>query len=68
MVLLLADGRSIASVARDLGQQRRIVRKWADRFVKKRLRGLEDGSGRGRPALFPPCGCAAPDQAGVRAS
>lgn len=41
-ILLLADNYSIAAVARSVGRQRRIVRKWAQRFVKKRLEGLQD--------------------------
>jgi hypothetical protein len=68
LMLLLADGRSISGAANDLGQQRRIVRKWAERFVKKRLRGLNDGARSGRPARFSPCDRDADHQARVRAA
>jgi hypothetical protein len=54
VVLHLADGQSIGRVAREVGLQRRIVRKWAERFVKKRLRGLDDAARSGRPARFSP--------------
>jgi len=53
-VLLLAAGGSVSAVARQVGRQRRIVRKWAQRFVRKRLRGLEDLLRSGRPARFSP--------------
>jgi hypothetical protein len=68
LVLLLADGRSISGAAQDLGLERRIVRKWADRFVRKRMRGLEDAARSGRPARFSPGGRAADRQACVRAA
>jgi Winged helix-turn helix len=68
IVLMLADGRSISSIARDLGQQRRIVCKWGKRFLEKRLRGLDDLPGRGRAASFSPCGGAIFDQDRVRAA
>ena len=68
VVLAIAEGGSLSATARDLGQQRRIVRKWAERFVRKRLRGLSDAARSGRPARFPPCGRAAPDQARLRAA
>jgi len=68
MVLMLADGATISGVARDLGQQRRIVCKWGERFVKKRLRGLDDLSGRGHRVSFSPGGRDASDQARMRAS
>jgi hypothetical protein len=68
LMLLLADGRSISGAASDLGQQRRIVRKWAERFVRKRLRGLDDAARSGRPARFPPGDRDGASQARVRAS
>lgn len=68
LILLLADGRSISGAASDLGQQRRIVRKWAERFVRKRLRGLDDAPRTGGPPVFSPGGRDADRQARVRAS
>jgi transposase len=68
VVLGLADGVSVSAIARQVGRQRRIVRKWADRFVRKRLCGLEDASRSGRPARFSPSGRAALGEARVRAA
>jgi transposase-like protein len=68
IVLLLADGQSVSSVARQVGKTRKIVRKWGERFVKKRLEGLKDKAGRGRVPLFSPGRRHAPGQAGVRAA
>ena len=65
-ILLLADDYSVSAVARLVGRQRRIVRKWAWRFIKKRLRGLADDPRSGRPARFSPLGCSSPGQAGLR--
>jgi hypothetical protein len=55
-ILLLAEGMSVSAVPRQVGRGRRIVRKWAVRFQKKRLRGLVDlaRSGRLPDPLFPP--------------
>ena len=56
-ILLLAQGWTISAVARKVGRERRIVRKWAERFRKKRLKGLGDEARSGRPARFSPlCG------------
>ena len=41
-ILLLAKGLSVSAVGRQVGRARRIVCKWADRFTRKRLRGLDD--------------------------
>lgn len=68
VVLAFADGKTVSAVARQAGRQRRIVRKWADRFVRKRLRGLGDAPRSGRPARFSPSRRAAPGEAGVRAA
>jgi transposase len=68
VVLAFADGKTVSAVARQAGRQRRIVRKWADRFVRKRLRGLDDAPRSGRPARFSPSGRAALGEAGVRAA
>jgi hypothetical protein len=54
IILLLVDGESVSGVARALGQRRRIVAKWAHRFIKKRLRGLDDAARSGRPPRFSP--------------
>lgn len=54
LILLLADGRSFSGAASDLGQQRRIVRKWAERFVRKRLRGLDDAARTSGPPDWTP--------------
>jgi len=56
IILLLAGGQSVSSVARQVGKTRKIVRKWGERFVNKRLEGLQDKSGRGRAPDFSP-GC-----------
>jgi transposase len=54
VVLMLADGKTLTGTATQVGLQRRIVRKWGERFVRKRLRGLEDEPHTGRPARFSP--------------
>ena len=66
LILLLATGETLSAVSRRVGLRRRIVQKWASRFVRKRLPGLEDGPRSGRPARFSPSGRAAPGEAGVR--
>src|SRR3989442_1563452 len=53
-VLLLADGISVSAVGRRVGLARRIVHKWGKRFVRKRLRGLDDAPRSGRPPRFSP--------------
>jgi hypothetical protein len=67
-ILLLAAGMSVSAVARQVGRGRRIVRKWAVRFQRKRLRGLMDLARSGRPARFSPRSRRAPGEAGVRAA
>ena len=62
-ILLLAEDYSVSAVARLVGRQRRIVRKWAQRFLKKRLKGLLDEPRSGRPARFSPLCSRSPDQA-----
>ena len=54
LVLLLSTGRTVSSVAREVGFERRIVGKWANRFIRKRLGGLEDAPRSGRSARFSP--------------
>ena len=67
-ILALADGMTVSAVGRKVGRARRIVCKWADRFIRKRLRGLEDAPRSGRPPRFSPGGGVASDQARVRAA
>ena len=55
-ILGLAAGTPLSAVARTVGRQRRIVRKWATRFVRHRLGGLADAPRSGRPPRFPPGG------------
>jgi hypothetical protein len=66
LVLCVAAGKTIAATAREVGRQRRIVRIWAERFVRKRLPGLQDESRSGRPARFPPRSGDPPGQARLR--
>jgi hypothetical protein len=53
-ILLLAASRPIAVVARDIGRDRKRVRLGGQRFVRKRLGGLDDLPRSGRPARFSP--------------
>ena len=62
-ILLLAKGMSVSAVGRKVGRARRIVCKWADRFIRKRLRGLDDAPRSGRPPRFSPDRVHAPGQA-----
>jgi transposase len=64
-ILLLTDGVSQSEVSRRVGLQRRIVRKWAQRFVERGLLGLNDAPRSGRPPRFSPGGENAPRQARV---
>ena len=68
IILGLADGRTVSAVGRDVGWERRIVRKWAERFQRKRLLGLDDDPRSGRPPRFSPRSGDAPAQAGLRAA
>jgi Winged helix-turn helix len=65
-ILMLADGVSQAEVSRRVGMRRRIVRKWAERFVDEGLRGLNDAPRSGRPPRFSPDRGDSSGQAGVR--
>src|SRR5215208_6810677 len=67
-ILMLADGVSQAEVARRVGLRRRIVRKWAERFVDRGLLGLNDAPRSGRPPRFSPDRGDAPGQARLRAA
>jgi transposase-like protein len=67
-ILMLADGVSQAEVARRVGLRRRIVRKWAERFMDRGLLGLEDAPRSGRPPRFSPDRGDTPRQARLRAA
>ncbi len=67
IILLLAAGGTPSAVAHAVGCARRIVHKWGERFVKKRLEGLVDDERSGRPPRFSPRSCSSPGQAGLRA-
>ena len=66
IILAVAAGRSLSEVGREVRRGRRIVRKWAQRFCRKRMAGLFDEPRGGRPPRFPPCGGRTLGQAGVR--
>jgi restriction endonuclease Mrr len=68
IILMLAEGQSVSAIARQVLKQRKIVRKWGERFVKKRLEGLCDEPGRGRVPLFSPDRGNSANQARVRAA
>ena len=68
IILLVSSGRTLVSVAQEVGKERKIVRKWATRFQVKRRDGLLDKSGRGRAPDFSPGGRDASGQARVRAA
>ena len=68
LILFLAAGETLSAVSRRVGLRRRIVQKWASRFVRKRLLGLADAPRSGRPARFSPSGSAASGETGVRAA
>jgi hypothetical protein len=65
-ILLLADGVSQVEVSRRVGLRRRIVRKWAERFVDRGLLGLNDAPRSGRPPRFSPDRGDTPRQARLR--
>jgi hypothetical protein len=52
MLLLLADGMTIAAAAPTVGLSRRHIYKWIQRFVQEGLEGLTDRPG-GRPRSEP---------------
>ena len=62
-ILGLAEGRTVSAVGREVGLARRIVCKWADRFIRKRLAGLADAPRSGRPPRFSPDRRDAPGEA-----
>ena len=68
VILMVAEGQTISGTARQVSRGRRIVQKWAKRFVRKRLDGLDDAPRSGRPPRFSPGGGDAPRQDGMRAA
>lgn len=54
VVLYAAEGLDNDTIAARLDTARQIVSKWRKRFFRERLRGLEERSRSGRPALFSP--------------
>jgi transposase len=52
MVLLAAEGESVASIARQLGTSRSRVTEWLARFQRERLEGLVDHPRSGRPRVL----------------
>jgi hypothetical protein len=68
MILLVANGVPLSEVARRVDTPRRIVRKWAERFQRVGLRGLNDSHRSGRPPRFSPDPGDAPGEARVRAT
>jgi len=65
IILSLAGGASCSATARQVGVARRIVYKWAQRFLVDRMAGLDDRPRSGRPARFFPDRGDLPDQTGV---
>jgi hypothetical protein len=56
IILMIAAGNSISGTAQQVMRGRRIVLKWARRFICKRLDGLKDDPRSGHPPLFSPGG------------
>ena len=52
-ILFLAEGKRVSHIKNDIKLERRIIRKWAYRFLKDRMNGLEDSPRSGRPKVFP---------------
>ena len=68
VILRLAEGHTVSAIAREVGLERRIVRKWGQRFEQKRLEGLSDSPRSGRPPRFSPRSGDVSHQACVRAA
>ena len=60
IVLYAAAGLDNDEIAARLDTPRQIVSKWRKRFFRERLRGLEERSRTGRPALFSPPASSSP--------
>lgn len=56
IVLLAADANPIREIARLVGVQRNVVRKWLDRFRQRGTDGLDDLPRPGRKPVFSPHG------------
>lgn len=54
IVLLVAAGRPLDQIARQLGVRPNVVRTWADRYRAGGLDALEDRPRSGRPRTFSP--------------
>jgi helix-turn-helix protein len=67
MVLLRADGYSLAEIARQVGVAVRVVAKWLKRYRQHGLHGLGDQHRPGRPPVFSPQGSTPCRQTGLRA-
>ncbi|MBF0411425.1 MAG: helix-turn-helix domain-containing protein [Desulfamplus sp.] len=68
IILMLCNGMSISTICRILCVARGPVYKWATRFNKNRIEGLNDKAGRGRRPFFPSgskCSCS---ENGLRAT
>ena len=68
IMLWRADGLALSAIARRLGMGRRMVRKWRQRVLNKRIPGLSDNPGRGRQPGFSPRRRGPSRQAGWRAT
>ena len=54
IVLLRVAGLSLTEIAKRVGVERCVVRKWIKQFIKDRINGLADQPGRGRKPCFSP--------------
>ena len=54
IVLLVAEGKPLDQIARQLGVRPNVVRTWADRYRAGGLDALEDRPRSGRPRTFSP--------------
>lgn len=54
LILLLAKGESFCATSRKVGLARRLIYKWANRFLEEGIAGLKDRPRSGRPARFSP--------------
>jgi hypothetical protein len=65
IVLLAAERVPLRRIAEQVGVDRKIVRRWLDRFRARGLEGLQDRPRPGRPRSFSPGGGPARPAAGV---
>ncbi len=66
IILYLSKGVSFSETAGKVGIARRIVYKWAKRFLAEGIAGLKDRPRSGRPARFPPDRGDISDETGLR--